>query len=218
MRRRTSRSETITSLHLSSHSPTLLVGLSNASIHLLSLPSLLPTRVLAPPPSSTSPGPITFLTTMLRPPELGSGSSSAELPQRAVMPQGMGRTVIGPEDRERGGPEGRTVEMRIGAAGSGAAPFGAAARGGSASATEDLVSPARGVSSLASLLSIGAGAAAAGGGGGPGSGAAAAQLDKERKRANELERQVEMFQRELGRAANVNEAMWKKVVDSALSG
>lgn len=156
---------------------------------------------------------------MLRPPELGSGSSSAELPQRAVMPQGMGRTVIGPEDRERGGPKGRTVEMRIGAAGA-CAPLGAAARGGSASATvEDLVSPARGVSSLASLLSIGAGATAAGGGGGgPGSGAAAALLDKERKRANELERQVEVFQRELGRAANVNEAMWKKVVDSALSG
>ena len=139
------------------------------------------------------------------------------------MPQGMGRTVIGPEDRERGGPKGRTVEMRIGAAGSGAAaPFGAAARGGSSSATvEDLVSPARGVSSLASLLSISAAGGAGGGlsgGGGPGPGAATAQLDKERKRANELERQVQVFQRELGRAANVNEAMWKNVVDSALSG
>lgn len=132
------------------------------------------------------------------------------------MPQGMGRTVIGPEDRERGGPKGRAVEMRIGAAGSGVAP-----RGGSSSTTvEDLVTPARGVSSLASLLSISAAGGPGGGlpGGGTGSGAAAAQLDKERKRANELERQVEVFQRELGRAANVNEAMWKKVVDSALSG
>lgn len=136
------------------------------------------------------------------------------------MPQGMGRTVIGPEDRERGGPKGRTVEMRIGAAGAAiGAPFGAA-RGGSlspAATVEDLVSPARGLSSLASLLSVGAAAVGGGGGGQPGSGAAAAQLDKERKRANELEREVETFQRELGRAANVNEAMWKKVVDSALS-
>lgn len=138
------------------------------------------------------------------------------------MPQGMGRTVIGPEDRERGGPKGRTVEMRIGAAGSAAAPLGAprGVSSSSSSTVEDLVSPARGVSSLASLLSIG-GAAGGGGlsGGGPGSGAAgAARLDQERKRANELEREVEVLQRELGRAANVNEAMWKKVVDSALSG
>ncbi|GAA5989796.1 hypothetical protein JCM10908_002326 [Rhodotorula pacifica] len=213
-------SETITSLHLSSHSPTLLVGLSNASIHLLSLPSLLPTRVLAPPPSSTSPGPITFLTTLLRPPELGS--SSADLPQRAVMPQGMGRTVIGPEDREKGGPKGRLVEMRIGAAGAAvASPFAAcagAASSSSSSTVEDLISPARGVSALASLaggFSLGGGAASGGAGG---SSAGAAVLERERKRANDLERQVETFQRELGRAATVNEAMWKKVVDSALSG
>ncbi|GAA5870548.1 hypothetical protein JCM3774_003705 [Rhodotorula dairenensis] len=202
-------SETITSLHLSAHSPTLLVGLSNASIHLLSLPSLLPTRVLAPPPSSTSPGPITFLSTLLRPPELGS--SNADLPQRSVMPQGMGRTVIGPEDRERGGSKGRTVEMRIGAA-------GAAVGAGPLSMTvEDLVVPARGVSSLASLPGTGslAGGVSVGGGG---AGAAAVALDRERKRANDLERQVEVFQRELGRAASVNEAMWKKVVDSALAG
>lgn len=192
-------SETVTSLHLSRHSPTLLVGLSNASIHLLSLPSLLPTRILAPPPSSTSPGPITFVSTFLRPPELGS--SNADLPQRAVMPQGMGRTVIGPEDRERGGPQGRTVDLRIGAA-------------GASGPVEDLVAPARGISSLASLAGMGAGGPAVGGGS---SSAAGAALERERKRANDLERQVEVFQRELGRAASVNEAMWKKVVDSELA-
>ncbi|POY72909.1 hypothetical protein BMF94_4070 [Rhodotorula taiwanensis] len=209
-------SETITSLHLSSHSPTLLVGLANSAIHLLSLPSLLPTRVLTPPPSSTSPGPITFLTTLLRPPELGS--SNADLPQRVVMPQGMGRTVVGPDDRERGGPKGRIVEMRIGAAGSAtAAAFGLSGVG----SVEDLISPVQGVPSLLAQLSAAGngafgGAAAAAGGAGAGAGAAA--LDKERKRAHDLERQVEALQRDLGRAASVNEAMWKKVVDSALKG
>lgn len=212
----TDRSETITSLHLSSHSPTLLVGLANSAIHLLSLPSLLPTRVLTPPPSSTSPGPITFLTTLLRPPELGS--SNADLPQRVVMPQGMGRTVVGPDDRERGGPKGRIVEMRIGAAGSAtAAAFGLSGVG----SVEDLISPVQGVPSLLAQLSAAGngafgGAAAAAGGAGAGAGAAA--LDKERKRAHDLERQVEALQRDLGRAASVNEAMWKKVVDSALKG
>lgn len=211
------RSETITSLHLSAHSPTLLVGLSNSAIHLLSLPSLLPTRVITPPPSSTSPGPITFLTTLLRPPELGS--SSADLPQRAVMPQGIGRTVIGPEDRERGGAKGRVVEMRIGAAGA-AVPQGG--RSAAAAPVEELVVPVQGVPSLLRQLASSSAGAPGGsvalGGAGAGAGAGSAALDAERKRAQELERNVEALQVELSKAAGVNEAMWKKVVDSALRG
>lgn len=214
------RSETITSLHLSAHSPTLLVGLSNSAIHLLSLPSLLPTRVITPPPSSTSPGPITFLTTLLRPPELGS--SSADLSQRAVMPQGIGRTVIGPEDRERGGAKGRVVEMRIGAAGA-AVPQGGRSAAAAATATvEELIVPVQGVPYLLRQLASSSAGAPGGsialGGAGAGAGAAEAALEAERKRAQELQRNVETLQAELGKAAGVNEAMWTKVVDSALRG
>lgn len=213
------RSETITSLHLSAHSPTLLVGLYNSAIHLLSLPSLLPTRVITPPPSSTSPGPITFLTTLLRPPELGS--SSADLPQRAVMPQGIGRTVIGPEDRERGGAKGRVVEMRIGAAGA-AVPEGGRSAAAATATVEELIVPVQGVPSLLRQLASSSAGAPGGsvalGGAGAGAGAGSAALDAERKRAQELERNVEALQVELGKAAGVNEAMWRKVVDAALRG
>ncbi|KAJ8292015.1 Pre-rRNA-processing protein IPI3 [Rhodotorula toruloides] len=193
--------DTITSLHLSPHSPSLFVGLASSAIHVLSLPSLLPSRILAPPPSSTSPGAITFLQTLLRPPELGASSSSSgtgiggEVPLRRVMPQGMGRTVVVPEERERGGPKGRVVEMRIGAAGSGLR-------------LDELICPARGLTPL-SLATAGTGSSVVAGG-------AAGALEKERNRANDLEREVEVLKRELGRAVSVNEGMWKKVVEGAL--
>ncbi|BGP35256.1 Pre-rRNA-processing protein ipi3 [Rhodotorula toruloides] len=194
--------DTITSLHLSPHSPSLFVGLASSAIHVLSLPSLLPSRILAPPPSSTSPGAITFLQTLIRPPELGASSSSSsgtgiggEIPLRPVMPQGMGRTVVVPEERERGGPKGRVVEMRIGAAGSGLR-------------LDELICPARGLAPL-SLAVVNTGSSVAVGG-------ATGALEKERNRANELEREVEVLKRELGRAVSVNEGVWKKVVEGAL--
>ncbi|BGP27579.1 pre-rRNA-processing protein IPI3 [Rhodotorula toruloides] len=193
--------DTITSMHLSPHSPSLFVGLATSAIHVLSLPSLLPSRILAPPPSSTPPGAITFLQSLLRPPELGASASSSgtgiagEVPLRPAMPQGMGRTVVVPEERERGGPKGRVVEMRIGAAGSGLR-------------LDELIAPAKGLASL-SLAAVGAGSRGAAGG-------AAGVLEKERTRANELEREVEVLKRELGRAVSVNEGMWKKVVEGAL--
>lgn len=202
-------SDTITALHLSPYSPTLLVGTSTTQTHVLSLPSLLPSRILVPPPSSTSPGPITFLSTLLRPSELGassSGSSSAaaagptDLPQRAIMPQGMGRTVVPPSERERGGPNARTVDVRLGAARD----------------VADLLSPAAGLSPFAlSLAGVGAGAGA---GVGVGAGAGADALDRERRRAGELEREVEALKRQLGRAVGQSERVWSRAVEGALNG
>ncbi|TNY18941.1 Pre-rRNA-processing protein IPI3 [Rhodotorula diobovata] len=201
--------DTITALHLSPYSPTLLVGTSTTQTHVLSLPSLLPSRILVPPPSSTSPGPITFLSTLLRPSELGassSGSSSAaaagptDLPQRAIMPQGMGRTVVPPSERERGGPNARTVDVRLGAARD----------------VADLLSPAVGLSPFAlSLAGVGAGAGA---GVGVGAGAGADALDRERRRAGELEREVEALKRQLGRAVGQSERVWSRAVEGALNG
>jgi pre-rRNA-processing protein IPI3 len=109
----------------------------------------------------------------------------------------MGRTVVVPEERERGGPKGRVVEMRIGAAGAGIR-------------LDELIAPARGLEPLSLLPAMeSAGGAVATGG-------SAGALEKERNRANELEREVEALKRELGRAVSVNEGMWKKIVDGAL--
>ncbi|GAA5973581.1 hypothetical protein JCM11641_007133 [Rhodosporidiobolus odoratus] len=196
--------DTITSLHLSRYSPALLLGTSAASVQVLSLPSLLPSRILLPPPSSTSPGPITFLTTLLRPPELGaSAAASSGMPtvaERTIMPTGMGRTVLGVNERERGGKGGRAIEMRVGAA-------------GSALDLDVLIAPAVGLGSSVSS------AQALGGASSGGAGAAAAQeaLDRERKKAQELEREVEVLKRQLGRATQVNEGMWRRVVEGALA-
>ncbi|GAA5902981.1 hypothetical protein JCM5296_004509 [Sporobolomyces johnsonii] len=211
--------EPISSLSLSPHSPLLLVGThSTSSIHVLALPSLLPVRVLAPPPSSTPPGPITFLATLLRPAELGAGSGSGSEGagagvgagvQREIMKHGgMGRTVLSPNERERGGRGGRTVEVRI----------------GRAVDVEDLVRPAMGLRTLptttttflGSSSGVGVGGAVApigvngapGGGGGGGADA----------RVRELEREVEALKRSLGKAVGINERMWKGVVEGALAG
>ncbi|BGP19953.1 hypothetical protein JCM10213_006730 [Rhodosporidiobolus nylandii] len=193
--------DTITALHLSRHSPTLLLGTSTTQVHVLSLPSLLPSRIISAPPSSTSPGPLTFLTTLLRPPELGSSAAAAggapQIAERSIMPNGMGRTVLGAHERERGGKQGRCVEMRIGAA-------------GSALDLDALISPATGLSSVAAPAVQAGGAA-------PGGAAQAEALERERKRASELEREVEVLKRQLGRATQVNEGMWRKVVEGALA-
>ncbi|KPV71891.1 uncharacterized protein RHOBADRAFT_56275 [Rhodotorula graminis WP1] len=203
--------DTITALHLSHFSPTLLVGTSSTHTHVLSLPSLLASRILAPPPSSTSPGPITSLVSLLRPAELGAASASTgststaaggapDLPQRAIMPQGMGRTVVPPGDRERGGTGARTVDVRI----------------GRASDVRELLSPAAGLSPYA--LSAAAGAAGAGAGAaGAGAGAGDA-LERERRRAADLEREVESLKRQLGRAVGQSEKVWSKAVEGALAG
>ncbi|BGP43334.1 Pre-rRNA-processing protein ipi3 [Rhodotorula kratochvilovae] len=186
--------ETITALHLSAHSPTLLLGTSLTAVHVLSLPSLLPSRILTPPPSSTSPGPLTFLTTLLRPSELGASAAGAaasgasDLPAWSIMPQGMGRTVVPPSERERGGKAGRTVDIRIGAAEDVAA----------------LLQPARGLAPRTLPAPGGAG------------GAGAEALERERRRADELEREVELLKRQLGRAVGQNEVVWKRAVEGAL--
>jgi len=204
------RSDTITALHLSPYSPTLLVGTSSTHTHVLSLPSLLASRILAPPPSSTSPGPITSLASLLRPAELGAASSSSnststaaggapDLPQRTIMPQGMGRTVVPPGDRERGGIGARTVDVRI----------------GRAQDVRELLAPAAGLSSYS--LSAAAGAAGAAGGAGAGAGAGDA-LERERRRAADLEREVEGLKRQLGRAVGQSEKVWSKAVEGALAG
>ncbi|GAA6011507.1 hypothetical protein JCM10207_002643 [Rhodosporidiobolus poonsookiae] len=197
--------ETITALHLSAHSPTLLVGTSHTTTHLLSLPSLLPSRILPPPVSSSSPGSITFLTTLLRPPELGASAAASaggvvQVAERPVMPGGMGRTILSVQERERGGKGGRSVEMRIGG-------------GGAELDLDALIAPARGVSGAPVF---GAGAAVAGAA--SGAGAAAEALERERKRAQGLEREVEVLKKQLGRATVVNEGMWKRVVEGTLGG
>ncbi|GAA5846647.1 hypothetical protein JCM9279_003395 [Rhodotorula babjevae] len=204
--------DTITALHLSPYSPTLLVGTSSTHTHVLSLPSLLASRILAPPPSSTSPGPITSLASLLRPAELGAASASSgststaaggapDLPQRAIMPQGMGRTVVPPGDRERGGQGARTVDVRI----------------GRARDVRELLQPAAGLSSYALSAAVGAGAEAGGPGAGAGAGAGDA-LERERRRAADLEREVELLKRQLGRAVGQSEKVWSKAVEGALAG
>ncbi|GAA5904421.1 hypothetical protein JCM8208_004190 [Rhodotorula glutinis] len=204
--------DTITALHLSPYSPTLLVGTSSTHTHVLSLPSLLASRILAPPPSSTSPGPITSLVSLLRPAELGAASASTgststaaggapDLPQRAIMPQGLGRTVVPPGDRERGGTGARTVDVRI----------------GRARDVRELLEPAKGLSSYAlSAAAAGAGGAGAGAAG-AGAGAGDA-LERERRRAADLEREVELLKRQLGRAVGQSEKVWSKAVEGALAG
>ncbi|GJN93910.1 hypothetical protein Rhopal_006969-T1 [Rhodotorula paludigena] len=202
-------SDTITSLHLSSHSPLLLLGTLTSQVHLVSLPSLLASRILSPPPSSTSPGAITSLSTLLRPLELGASSAhggsggALELPSRTLFGggtsgMGLGRTVVPPSERERGGPHSRVVDVRI-AGGLG---------GGGGERIEDLIQPARGLASPAARLPCG-GSAEGGAGGG---------LERERARANELQREVEALRMQLGRAVGVGEGLWKKVVEGVLEG
>lgn len=106
-------SDTITAIHLSAHSPTLLVGTSLSFIHTLSLPSLVPTRIIPPPLTTIPPGPITFLATLLRPVDLGQGTLDGGLPPRVIMTNGISRTIKTSE-WSSGGKSGRTVSLRIG--------------------------------------------------------------------------------------------------------
>lgn len=196
--RRHDHRDTITSLHLSRHSPTLLLGTSTSTIHVLSLPSLLPTRIIPPALSSTSPGPITFLSTLLRPSDLGTAASNTigeGLPARVVMKNGMGRSV---KDSEwgKGGKGGRTISMRIGK---------------SDDVRELIAMPVlRSLSSCYSSGSAGAGGVGAGdkrGDGGKG---------EEAMKIGALEEEVLSLKHQLSKAIGMNEAMWKKVVESRM--
>ncbi|SCV73015.1 BQ2448_6940 [Microbotryum intermedium] len=116
-------SDRITAVSLSSLSPTLLVGTSTSQIHLLSLPSLLAIRIILPPPSTAPPSPITYLSTLLRPSNLGSNTSNSSNPNegaRTLFVHGLGRSMVlsavggtGGEDYLKGGNQGRVVEMRV---------------------------------------------------------------------------------------------------------
>lgn len=96
-------------MHLSAHSPSLLLGLQSGQILVLSLPSLQLLRTILP--SSPPMPPVTFLSTLLRPPDLiaranlgaanrgGAGGKEEELPLR---PFGtLGRTIEPAQTREK---------------------------------------------------------------------------------------------------------------------
>ncbi|KAM0746876.1 WD40 repeat-like protein [Meredithblackwellia eburnea MCA 4105] len=182
----------ITAMHLSSHSPTLLLGTSTSQIHILSLPSLLPTRIIPPPLSSTPPGPLTFISTMLRPPDLGAGGATGggvALPSRTIMKNGMGRTVKGTSWSE-GGKEGRVVTTRV----------------TRTLDVADLISP---------ILPSDAGRANSAGvedtvGGSSGS---RHKEEEQRARADKLEEEVRDLQAKLAKAVSLNDSMWKRIVD-----
>ncbi|GAA5843175.1 hypothetical protein JCM5353_007091 [Sporobolomyces roseus] len=188
--------EPITSLHLSPHSPTLYLSTLSTSLQILSLPSLLPTRIISPPPSSTPFGGLPFITTLLTPSSLGADNSSVQREVCGV----LGRSVEGLEERERGGKGGKGVWVRLGATGTGT--------GGEVD-VESLVQPAKGLGGGFEGVNCYEGAAAEGG----------AEKEKEemRVRMEGMEKELEGLRKGLGRAKGVNERIWKGVVEGALS-
>jgi pre-rRNA-processing protein IPI3 len=98
--------------------------------------------------------------------------------------------------------------------------------GGSTLDLDSLISPAVGLSSFPTASSLfggsragGAAFSAGGGGKNAGAGQAAQEaLDRERRRAQELEKEVELLKRQLGKANAINEGMWKRVVEGTLGG
>ncbi|GAA5942980.1 chromatin-binding/pre-rRNA-processing protein IPI3 [Sporobolomyces koalae] len=192
--------EPISALHLSAHSPTLLVSTAQSSqIHILSLPSLLPTRIISPPPSSTPYGGLTFLTTTLHPGSMLGGDASTAYVQREVASQ-LGRSVVGVEERERGGRNGRSVTSRV----------------YESLAVENLIQPVRGLDSLplygnGGIDAQGAVSGAAGTGPGGGDGG-------DRERIERLEREIVALRKGLGKAKGINERIWKQVVNDTMTG
>ncbi|KAK4048560.1 hypothetical protein OIV83_004728 [Microbotryomycetes sp. JL201] len=183
--------DAITAMHLSAHSPLLAVGTAATQVHLLALPSLMPTRIIPAPPSSTPIGPITFVQTMLRPPELGQNPAGASvaMPARSVMTGGMGRTARNVASWTAGGATGRLYETRIGVA---------------PDAT-DLVMPATGLSMSSVSASASTGAGHAG------------RAQSEQARLAELEQEVAKLKGQLGKAVSLNDSMWKKLVEHTLA-
>lgn len=179
-------SDTITALHLSRHSPTLILGTSSSTLHILALPSLLPTRLIPPPLSSTPPGPITFVSTLLRPPDLGAGGATGggvALPPPIIMSGGMGRTVRGTQWGE-GGKTGRVATMRV----------------GRAVDVLDLIAPAQ-TARAAPVVLI--------------SGGTSQQADGEAsERLRQQEGEIRELKAQLAKAGSLNDSMWKKLVDA----
>ena len=112
------QTNSITALHLSPHSSTVILGTDHSQVHILALPSLLPTRVINPPPTTTSQGPVTFLATLVRPAatqldtQLGSEHNSSAL-DRPILTGGIGRVVRPLDWANAAGPAGRKVELKI---------------------------------------------------------------------------------------------------------
>ena len=115
-------SETVSSMHLSALSSTLLVGTSQGNIRILSLPSLQPIRTVSPAQSSSTSSlasPITFIRCLLRPPDLvsrtGQGANTGRDDQ-AIQPrtvaQQLSRTLVRPYEFEMA-PQERIIPMRI---------------------------------------------------------------------------------------------------------
>ncbi|GAA5878155.1 hypothetical protein JCM16303_002861 [Sporobolomyces ruberrimus] len=200
-------SEPISALHLSSHSPTLLVSTSSTSqVHILSLLSLLPTRIISPPPASTPYGGLTFLQTFLYQPTSStssSGSNGGDVGVQREIASVLGRSVVGVEERERGGKGGRSVWGRIGEG------------SGPRERVEDLIKPVQGLSSVFNQPVAGmsevVGMAGVGLGGVTGAG------NGERETIERLERELEVYKKGLEKAKGVNERIWKSVVEGSLS-
>ncbi|KAK4053650.1 Pre-rRNA-processing protein ipi3 [Microbotryomycetes sp. JL221] len=195
--------DTITAMHLSRHSPLLVLGTASTQIHLLALPSLVSTRIIPAPPSSTPIGPITFVETLLRPSEIGSNSTLATtsgrgvLPARPVMVDGMGRTARNPIEWIKGGQQGRTVEMRVGVAPD----------------VQELINPAQGLNELNSALLF---ANKVGGGLRDNTGTMTG-VESDKDKCDKMEQEVFKLRGQLGKAVALNDSMWKKIVENTLA-
>ncbi|KAI5480660.1 hypothetical protein MNV49_007587 [Pseudohyphozyma bogoriensis] len=181
--------ETLSALHLSPHSPTLYIGTTSTQIHILSLPSLLPIRIIPSPLSTTPLGPITFLSSLLRPAELGTPG----LPPREIMANGMGRTVVNPVTAREGGKNGRVVKMRVGRSVDVRELFGGAKSAATPTASSFAVSTDAGVS------------------GGE-------EKEEWRKKAKAMEEENDKLKAQLAKAVALNESMWTKLVESGVAG
>ena len=111
--------QTITALHLSKYSQTVVIGTDQSAIQILALPSLLPTRIINPQPTSPSAASYpTFLATTTRPSSTDSHSrlssdSNPSTGELVLLSSGLGRVIRSPEWATNGGQKGRTSQLKL---------------------------------------------------------------------------------------------------------
>jgi len=180
-------SEVISAVHLTDDSRMIIIGTEQSAIQILGLPSLLPTRIINPPPTTTHPGPISFIHTLTRSildkleRPLYSDSGSTKL-ERALLSGGIGRVIRPIEWAQNGGNGGRKVELNL----------------GSNQDVRQLLDP------LSPFLNRAEPTLALRG--------AARSIGRE----TELEEELGRVRAQLAKAVGLNEAIWKKVVDGGL--
>lgn len=169
---------------------------------------MLPIRIISPPPASTPYGGISFLTTFLYQPSTSSsatgGGGKGGGVEREVATS-LGRSVISVEERERGGKNGKTVYGRILLNDTTT----------SSVVVEELIQPVGGLNSLPTFNETGFDSTLAqtvsttgteGGG-----------LGGDREVIEKLEKELSSYRKGLERVNQVNERIWKSVVEGTIS-